>query len=86
VRNILFASKEPDERSALVGDVVADGPTQHRKASLERIKNRSLRGRAQDLELDLAVGMSQRPQMERQNNANHILCLSSQHHRLIPPQ
>ena len=37
---ILLAGEEPQERSALPGDMVADRPAQHRVASLERVEGR----------------------------------------------
>src|SRR5947207_15240246 len=36
---ILFARKEAQERSPLLGDVVADGSCQHGKSGLQRIKH-----------------------------------------------
>src|SRR5262245_20664306 len=40
---ILLAREEPHERAAHLSDVVADRPSQHRIAGLERVKDRTLR-------------------------------------------
>ena len=66
-----LAGEEPQERPALLRDVVADRPAQHRIAGLERVEDRALRGRALDVELHLAVDLRQRPQMIRKHDADH---------------
>ena len=43
---ILLAGEEPHERPALLRDVVADRPAQHRIAGLERVEDRALRDRS----------------------------------------
>jgi len=67
---ILLAGEEAQEWPALLRDMVPDGASKHGIASLERVKNRALRGRALDFELHLAVDARQRPQMCRQLDAD----------------
>src|SRR5947208_5660133 len=71
VGQILFAGEDPHERSALVRDLVADRPAQHRIAGLERVEDRALRGLTLDLELHLAVDARERPQMCREHDPDH---------------
>src|SRR2546426_5700681 len=71
VGQILLAGEEPHERPALVRDVVADRPAQHRVAGLERVEDRALRGLTLDVELHLAVDARERPQMRREHDAEH---------------
>ena len=68
---ILLAGEETQEWPALLRDMVPDGASKHGIASLERVKHRTLRGRALDFELHFAVNARQRPQMCRQLNADH---------------
>src|SRR5688572_308107 len=51
VGQILLAGEEPHERSALLCDVVADRPAQHRIPGLERVEDRALRDLTLDVEL-----------------------------------
>ena len=46
MRRIFLASEEPDEWPALLCDVIANGPLQHRIARLKRIQDRALGGRS----------------------------------------
>jgi hypothetical protein len=62
---ILLAGEEPQEWPALLRDMVSNGASKHGIASLERVKNRTLRGRALNFELHLTVDARQRPQMCR---------------------
>ena len=79
MRKILLASEEAQERPALLRDVIADRPAQHRIAGLERIEHRALRDRALDLERHLAADMRQRSQMLREYDANHgSVCTSTE--------
>src|SRR5258707_14342462 len=55
MRQILSTGEEPHKRTALVRDVLANRPAQHRIAGLERVEDRALRGLALDLELHLAI-------------------------------
>ena len=68
VGQILRAGKEPDERSALLRDVVADRPAQHRIAGLERIEDRALRRRPFDVELHLPVDLREPAGWRRTKN------------------
>src|ERR1035441_2343284 len=78
VRKILLAGEEPHERPALLRDVIADGPPQHRVAGLEGIQNRTLRGRPLDVELHFARDLGQRAQMRRENDSDHgSVCTST---------
>src|SRR5262249_21498650 len=68
--HILLAGEEPHERAALLRDVVANRPAQHRIGGLERIEDRALRRGAVDVELYFAVDARERPQMSRQDDAD----------------
>ena len=61
VGQILLTGEEPHERSALLRDVVADCPAQHRIAGFEGVENRALRRRTLDVQLHLAVDACQCP-------------------------
>src|SRR5213080_404519 len=71
VGQILLAGEDPHERSALLREVVADRPAQHRIAGLERVEDRALRDPTLDIELHLAVDVRQLPQMCREHHADH---------------
>src|SRR2546425_11777634 len=68
---ILLAGEEPQERTALLRDLIADRPAQHRVAGLERVEHRALRGLTLDLELHLAADARQRSQMCREYDSDH---------------
>jgi RNA polymerase sigma factor (sigma-70 family) len=72
VRQVLLAGEEPQERPALSRDVVANCPTKHRIAGLERVKDRADRGRAIDLERDLSAYTCQRSQVKWENDPDHV--------------
>ena len=57
---VVLASEEPQERSALLCDVITDCAAQHGIAGLERVEDGALRDRAVDFEGYFAVDMSQR--------------------------
>ena len=79
MRQIFLAGKEPQERPALLGDVVADGAAQHWIAGFERVEDRALRDSTLDLKLHLAADVRQRPQMLRQYDADHgSVCTSTE--------
>jgi hypothetical protein len=65
VGQILPAGEKAHERSALLGDVIADRPAQHGIAGLERVEDRALRGLTPDLERHLTLDVRQRAQVER---------------------
>src|SRR5712692_3286519 len=54
VGQILLAGEETQERPALLRDLVADRPAQHRIASLERVEDRPQRDWAVDLKFYFA--------------------------------
>src|SRR5437588_7444032 len=60
---ILLAGEEAQERPALLRDLVADRPAQHRKACLKRVEDRLQRQLAVDLKLYLTADVRQRSQM-----------------------
>src|SRR6266568_5205832 len=55
VGEVPLAGEEPQERPALLRDVVADRPAQHGIAGLEGVEDRALRSLALDLDLHLAL-------------------------------
>src|SRR5438876_2956536 len=71
VGQILLAGEEPQERTALLRDVVADRPAQHWIARLERVNDRALRGLTLNVELHLAADARQSPQMWREYDSDH---------------
>jgi hypothetical protein len=71
MRKILLARKEPQKRPPLLRNVVAYRALQHGITVLERIENGALRNRAFNLERDLAPGVRQVSQMEREYDADH---------------
>lgn len=71
MRQIPCAGKEPQERSALVRDVVADRPAQHRIASLERIEHRALGHLTFDVERHFPVDFRELPQMCGKHDSDH---------------
>lgn len=73
---VLLTGEEPHEGSALLRDLVADRPPQHRIAGLERIEHRALRDLTLDIELHLAVQASQLAQMCRECDSDHGLLFS----------
>jgi hypothetical protein len=60
---VLLTGEEPQERTALLRDVIADRAAQRGIAGLECVKDRALRGRTLDVELHLAAKVRQRPKM-----------------------
>src|SRR2546422_7351044 len=68
---IPLAREESQERSTLLRDVVADRPSQHRIAGLERLEDRRLRDLTLDVQRYLAVDVRQRPQVRREGHTNH---------------
>ena len=52
---IFLAGKEPQERPALLGVVLADRSAQHGIARFERVEHRALRDRTLDLEFQLGA-------------------------------
>src|SRR5258705_2472567 len=79
VGQVLLAGEEAEERPALLREVVADRPAQHRIGGLERVEHRALRDRPRDLELHLAVHARERPEMGRQHDPDHGSVWTSTH-------
>jgi len=71
VGEILLASEEAQERSALLGDLVADRAAQHRITGLKRVKDRALRDRPRYVQADLSADIRQRSQMIWKYHSNH---------------
>jgi hypothetical protein len=69
---ILLAGEEPHERSTLECGMIADRSPQHWISGFQHIKDRALGDGTGDLQLHLAVHASQRPQMCREHNSNHV--------------
>ncbi len=66
-----FTSVEPQERPALIGDVIANRSAQCGIARLESIDHCTLRYSPFDFEYNLTVNTSKRPQMVRKHDPNH---------------
>src|SRR5262249_2543421 len=60
--------EEPDERAALAGDLIANGPAQHRVRTLECVEHRPTRGAPRDCQRHLAVHPRERPEGGRQDH------------------
>src|SRR5262249_2426468 len=71
VRPIMLAGKVTHEGSALLRDMVADRPAQHRITGLDRVEDGALGDCTLDLELHLCICACQRSQMGRQYNSDH---------------
>ncbi len=75
---ILLAGEKPQERPALLRDVVADRSTQHRITGLERVEDRAQRGPTLDFELHLSADVRERPQMWWEYDSDHgSVCTST---------
>src|SRR5262249_14817875 len=68
---ILLTGEEAQHRPALLRDVVADRPAQHRITGLQGVEDRTLRGRACNVELHVAVDVRQCPQMIGKHHSDH---------------
>jgi hypothetical protein len=68
---ILLAGEEPHEWPSLLGHVVANRPTKHRVASLERGEDAALRDLALDVERHLGADLCECSQMMWENDSNH---------------
>src|SRR5208283_1938223 len=76
---VLLASEEPQERSALLRDVVANRSAQHGIACLKRVEDRALRGLTLDVELHFAADVCERPQVWREYDTDHgNVCTSTE--------
>jgi hypothetical protein len=68
---VLGAREEAQEWTALLRDMIADRPSQHRILCFEGVKHRTLCNRTLDVELNFRSGMRERSKVSRQNDANH---------------
>lgn len=71
MRQVLLTGVEPQERSALMGSVIANGSPQCGIARLESVDHCTLRDSPFDVEYDLTVDAGERPQVVRKHDANH---------------
>jgi len=71
MRQIPLTGEEPNERPALVRDVVADRPAQHRILGFQCVQDRAQRRRPFNPELDLFADARQHPQMMREYDSDH---------------
>ena len=71
VGEILATSEEPQERPALLRDVIADRAAQHRVAGFERIDDRTLRSHTLNVELHFAADVRKSAKVRRELNSDH---------------
>jgi len=69
---IFLAGEEAQERPALLRDLIANRPAQHRIADLERVEDRSQRDRAVELKFYFAADVRQRSEMLRNYDSDHF--------------
>ena len=69
-REIFFAGKEAQKRTALEGVVVADGSAEHGVAGFERVEDRADSDGRGDFECDVAVDVRQVAKVVRQSYSN----------------
>ena len=76
---IFSAGKEAQERSPLLGNMVADRASQHRIARFECVEHSSLRDGTCDFERDFLAHMGKIAEMVGQHNSNHVFwnCVSN---------
>ncbi len=78
VREILGASKEPQEGAPLLGHVITNRAAEHRVLHFKRIEDGSGRDRPLQVQLNLALNVAKCPQVMRQYNTNHgSVCTST---------
>src|SRR5580698_1436743 len=80
VRQVFLAGEEAQKRSALSRGVIANGPTQHRIASLKRIEDRSLRDWMFDVEFHIAANVRQGSKMRRKDDTDHDVLSTIRNH------
>src|SRR5579863_10057027 len=79
MRQILLAGEEPHEWPALLRDVIAHGPAQHRIVPLKSVENGALRSLTLDFKFQFALNRRQSPQMRREYDSNHgNVCTSTE--------
>src|SRR5438552_3851614 len=71
VGQVPLARKESQKRPSLRRDVVADRPSEHGIAGLERVEHRAPSDPPGNVELHLAFDLGQRPQVRRERHADH---------------
>jgi hypothetical protein len=76
VRDIPFACEEPYERSALLRDLIANGPAKGGVGGLERVENRALCDRTGDVALQLCGELREPAQRRRQHYPDHVVVIS----------
>jgi len=72
MREVFFASEEPQKRASLQRAMVADGPTQHRITGLKRVEDGTRCDRSRHVESDFATDLSQYPKMIGEHDTNHV--------------
>ena len=77
VRPVLFTREKSYERTALFGDVIANGAAESWVARFEGIENRAQRHRRCDLDRDFAAHLRERPQMRWKHHSNHLSVCTS---------
>src|SRR5271156_6334193 len=78
MRKILLAGEETQEGTSFLRDLVANRPSQHREARLQRVEHGALRSLTLDVEFHLAADARQRPQMGREYDLDHdSVCTST---------
>src|ERR1044071_5483606 len=75
--HIFLTRKEAQESAALFCVMVANGSAQHRITGFKRIKHRALGDWAFYRKCHLGIGMCQRSQVKRKNDADHIKTLAT---------
>src|SRR2546427_2579455 len=70
-RDILLTGEVPQEGPALLRDVIADRPLEHRIPGLQRVEDRAQRGRPLDCEFYFSVDVSQRFERIWEYYSNH---------------
>src|SRR5215213_997428 len=70
--HVFTAGEKSQQRTTLTGDVVANGATQHRVSSLDRIEYRASCHVALNLKLHISTEARERSQVCRQYNQNHV--------------
>src|ERR1700677_3433499 len=84
---ILLTREEAQKRPSLQRDMIANRPTQHGIARLDRIEHRAQRDEAFDFYLQLSAHARQGSQMWREDNAHHenvLIPASAPPHSTLP--
>ena len=81
MRKVFLAREEAQKRPPLLRDLIPNRPAQHGVTGLKSVQHRALRDRTFDLNLHFAANMSQRSQMLREYDPDHI----QRHFKQKPP-